>query len=209
MEHHTDDLKSFNKDEGFFNHVFNFDKESKNTIMNILQYSVIALIPVVILNKSMQKFVPEADDDKGSIEIIIEILLQLIVIFIGMLLVHRIVTYIPTQSGEPYPKMDVTNIILSSMTIILSLQSKLGEKVNILSTRIMDMWNGTNQQDKQQQRKHEQNQSAHQPRATTTPIHTLPTTHNNTQQNIHQVVEQPFQLSAANEYPSESYAAFR
>ena len=34
-------------------------------MMNIVQFAVIALIPVIILNKTMQKYVPEADDEKG------------------------------------------------------------------------------------------------------------------------------------------------
>ena len=53
---------------GFFKHVFNFDEDSKAEMLNIVQYSVLALIPVVMFNKSMQRFIPEADEEKGSIE---------------------------------------------------------------------------------------------------------------------------------------------
>ena len=42
-------------------------------MLNIAQYTVVALIPIVILNKVMQKFVPEADDEKGSVELLAEI----------------------------------------------------------------------------------------------------------------------------------------
>ena len=63
---------------GFFKHVFNFDEESKAEMLNIVQYAVLALIPVVILNKLMQRFVPEADDEKGSVEITAEVLAQII-----------------------------------------------------------------------------------------------------------------------------------
>ena len=58
---------------GFFKHVFNFDEDSKAEMLNIVQYSVLALIPVVIFNKIMQRFVPEADDEKGSMEIVAEV----------------------------------------------------------------------------------------------------------------------------------------
>ena len=34
---------------GFFNHVFNFDETSKNSMLNLLQYTIIALIPVVFV----------------------------------------------------------------------------------------------------------------------------------------------------------------
>ena len=127
---------------GFIKHVFNFDENSKAEILNIIQYSVLALIPVVIINKLMQRFVPEADDEKGSVEIVAEILGQVIAMFLFILLIHRIITYIPTYSGEKYVDFSVTNIILAMLVIILSLQTKLGEKVSIITDRIMDLWEG-------------------------------------------------------------------
>ena len=105
----------------FFKHVFNFDRESKATMLNIIQYSVLALIPVVIFNKLMQRFVPEADEDKSSLEIVSEVLAQVIVMFLVILIIHRIITYIPTYSGEKYVDFSVTNIILAMLVIILSL----------------------------------------------------------------------------------------
>ena len=60
-----------NSDESksFFKHVFNFDDDSKSDILNIIQYALLAIIPVVLLNKSMGKYVTESDDKKGSLEI--------------------------------------------------------------------------------------------------------------------------------------------
>lgn len=127
---------------GFFKHVFNFDQESKAEMLNIIQYGVLALIPVVILNKLMQRFVPEADEDKGSLEITAEILAQVIAMFLVILIIHRIITFIPTYSGEKYADFSVTNIILAILVIILSLQTKLGEKVSILVDRIIELWEG-------------------------------------------------------------------
>jgi len=127
---------------GFIKHVFNFDQESKSEMLNIIQYSVLALIPVVILNKLMQRFVPEANEDKGSIELVAEILGQVVIMFLGILLIHRIITYIPTYSGEKYADFSITNIILAMLVIILSLQTKLGEKVSIIVERLMELWEG-------------------------------------------------------------------
>jgi hypothetical protein len=128
--------------KGFFKHVFNFDDESKAEILNIIQYSLISIIPVIILNKSMSKYVPEADDKKGSLEISAEIVLQVIVMFIGLLIINRIITYIPTYSGIKYPDFHVVYIILAILMITLSLQTKLGEKVSILVDRISELWEG-------------------------------------------------------------------
>jgi hypothetical protein len=132
----SDDSKSF------FKHVFNFDDDSKSEILNILQYSIIAIIPIVILNKTMQKYVPESDDKKSSLEITAEVVIQIIVMFIGLLLIHRIITYIPTYSGATYPEFHIVYIILAILMITMSLQTKLGEKVSILVDRISELWNG-------------------------------------------------------------------
>ena len=127
---------------GFFKHVFDFSDESKSEIGNVVQYAILALIPIVILNKSMQKWVPEADDEKSSLELSAEIIIQVIAMFLGILFVHRIVTYLPTYSGAKYSDYSVVNIILSVLLITLSLQTKLGEKVSIIVDRVIDLWEG-------------------------------------------------------------------
>jgi len=128
--------------KNFFKHVFNFDDDSKSDMLNIIQYSLIAIIPVIILNKSMQKYVPEADDQKGNLEILAEIVLQIIVMFIGLLTVHRMITFVPTYSGLDYPEFSIIFIILAVLMITLSLQTKLGEKVSILTERLTELWEG-------------------------------------------------------------------
>jgi len=133
----SDDSKSF------FKHVFNFDDDSKSDILNIIQYALIAIIPIVLLNKSMGKYVPESDDKKGSLEISAEIVIQIIVTFIGLLIIHRIITFIPPYSGIKYPDFHIVYIILAILMITMSLQTKLGEKVSILADRVMELWDGT------------------------------------------------------------------
>ena len=142
MESLNELSKTSNGKPGFFKHVFNFDEESKSEMLNIVQYAVLALIPVIILNKLMQRFVPEADDEKGSIEISAEVLAQIIAMFLVMLVIHRIVTFAPTYSGQKYADFSVSNIILAMLVIILSLQTKLGEKVSILVDRLIELWEG-------------------------------------------------------------------
>jgi hypothetical protein len=134
--------------KGFFKHVFNFDNDSKSEIINIIQYALIAIIPIVILNKSMQKYVPEADEKKGSIEVLAEVLIQIIVMFLGLLIIHRVITFIPTYSGTDYPDFSVIFIILAVLMITMSLQTKLGEKVSILVDRLVELWDGKTGQTK-------------------------------------------------------------
>lgn len=147
-----DDLVTSKNKPSFFKHVFNFDDDSKNEMLNIIQYIALAVIPVVIVNKLMQRYIPEADEDKGNIELTMEILLQLFIMFLAILFIHRIITYVPTYSGAKYEGFHVTNIILATMMIILSLQTKLGEKVSILVDRVIDLWEG-NSKDKKKNKK--------------------------------------------------------
>lgn len=128
---------------GFFKHLFKFDDNTKTQLMNIVQYALVAFVPVVVVNKTMQKYVPEADEDKGNVEILLEVVLQVTLMFLGMFFIHRIIEYIPTVSGAAYPEFSIIYIILGILMITLSLQTKLGEKTNILATRATDFWNGT------------------------------------------------------------------
>ena len=139
---------SDNSNKNFFKHVFNFDNDAKSEILNILQYSLIAIIPVVILSKTIGKYVPEAEDKKGSLEISAEIILQVVVTFMGLLIIHRIITFIPTYSGEKYPDFHIIYIILAILLITMSLQTKIGEKVTILVERILELWNGKSDKSK-------------------------------------------------------------
>jgi hypothetical protein len=168
--------------KGFFKHVFNFDNDSKSDILNIIQYTLIAIIPVVVLNKLMQKYVPEADEKKGSVEVLAEVLIQIIVMFIGLLMIHRIITYVPTYSGMEYPEFSIIFIILAILMITLSLQTKLGEKVSILVDRLTELWEGkSNDKGKNGKSKGNANVKVSQPisgqnmgGSITMPINTLP-----------------------------------
>jgi len=142
MESLEEITKSTNGKPNFFKHVFNFNDDSKNDMMNIVQYAGIALIPVVILNKVMQRFVPEADEEKGSPEILAEVFGQIFIMFLGILIIHRIITFIPTYSGDKYADFNTTSIILAMLVIVLSLQTKLGEKVSIIVDRVTELWEG-------------------------------------------------------------------
>ena len=107
-----------------------------------MQYSLLGVIPIVILNKSLQRVIPDADPDKSSVEILAEVLIQLIIMFIGIVLIHRIISYIPTYSEFKYESLSLTNVILAFLVIVLSIQTKLGIKVNILVDRVHELWSG-------------------------------------------------------------------
>ena len=59
----------------FFTHVFSTTEEGKAEILNASQYALLGIIPIVLLNKLIQKFIPEADPEKSSMEVLIEVIL--------------------------------------------------------------------------------------------------------------------------------------
>ena len=136
----------------FFKYVFNFDEDSKHDMMNIVQYAVLAIIPIIVLNKTMQKYVPEADEEKGSAEILAEVIFQIVYMFLGLFFIHRIIAYIPRYSGTKYPEYHVIYNILPTLLVLLSLQTKLGEKVSILFDRVAELWEGKSEDDKKKKK---------------------------------------------------------
>lgn len=126
----------------FFSHVFSMSEESTAEVMNVLQYALMGIIPIIILNKTIHRFIPEADPEKSSLEVLVEIFVQLTLMFVGIIIIHRFITYIPTYSGFKYENLTLTNVILAFLIIVLSIQTKLGLKVNIIVDRILELWNG-------------------------------------------------------------------
>lgn len=163
MENIIHEAKSISNQHTFFNHVFSTSEEGKAEILNVVQYSLSAILPVVLLNKTVQKFIPEADIEKSSLELLAEIFIQIVVMFIGIVLIHRIITYFPTYSGYKYEGFNLTTVILAFLVIVLSLQTKLGIKVNILVDRAMELWNGPSKEKKKENMKSMNNGESHAP----------------------------------------------
>ena len=134
------------------------DDSAREEVMNIAQYALIGFLPVVLFNKVVQKVVPEANEDKSSLEMSLEMIFQILLVFLGIYFLHRLVIYFPTYSGMKYSAFDPTHIVLIGLIILTSLSTKLGEKVAILMERANSYWNGTSSQKKQQQQKQQQQQ---------------------------------------------------
>lgn len=141
-----DETNSSGNKPTFFSHVFSTTEEGKAEIMNVVQYALLGVIPIVVLNKLIQRFIPDADVEKSSIELFVEIMIQLIVMFVGVVLIHRMITYVPTYSEFKYESLSLTNVLLAFMILVLSIQTKLGIKVNIMYDRLMELWEGPSEE---------------------------------------------------------------
>lgn len=139
------EARDINK-KSLISHVFSTTEEGKAEVLNIVQYATLGIFPIVLLNKLIQRFIPEADGEKATLELLVEIFLQIIIMFCGIILIHRTISYFPTYSGFKYDNLTLTNVVLAFLVIVLSIQTKLGIKVNILTDRALELWNGPSQQ---------------------------------------------------------------
>ena len=60
-------------------------------------------------------------------------------LFIGMLLINKAIRYFPTYSGSAYQPMDVLSIIPMFLVIMLSLQTRVGQKSAIVVDRTINI----------------------------------------------------------------------
>ena len=69
----------------FISHVFNFEQDSRNEMMNIMQYTVFSIVFITLLNRLLQEYIPEVDKTKQNLALFIEISIQCILLFLGIL----------------------------------------------------------------------------------------------------------------------------
>ena len=141
MSDNTNLANEIPEKESFINTVFDFSDESKAEYLNIMQYSVMMIVPILILNKLVGYVMPSIDDEKGSIELTIEVVIQTLLLFIGILIINKAVRYFPTYSGVKYEKMSMLSIVPVFLVIMLSLQTRLGQKSAIVVDRAIDIVN--------------------------------------------------------------------
>jgi hypothetical protein len=160
MDKISDGVKSVqHESSGFFNYVFNFDTENKHRIMNMLQYTLLTIIPVLLILRGIKHIVPEDDDSKGSIEILAESVGQVILIMLAIWITNKIINYIPTYSGEEYPKFNEISFIIPFIIILATMQTKLGAKFNILIDRVINLIFGERDDKKKEQQQQQQGQN--------------------------------------------------
>ena len=143
-----DDNSSNIAKKSFIKHVFNFDNDTKCEILNVSQYLLLAIVPMALYNYMVDSVIPEVDESKSNLEILFEVIGQLALIFAGMFLIHRIITFVPTYSGRAMGELNLFTLILLLLVLSYECHTKVGEKTKILVTRLNDMWNGKKKEDK-------------------------------------------------------------
>jgi len=72
-----DNITQTKEPMSFINYLLTLDEENKVDLLNIIQYTVLAIIPIILILKAVKHFVPEEDDSKGNLEIITKLFIKL------------------------------------------------------------------------------------------------------------------------------------
>lgn len=145
MEEHKFEKEQLTK--GFFSWVFYMDEKMKIELINIGQYIGLAFFFLSLLVYLLDTYLPIIDETNSSMEIVIKLLLFLYVLFYSIYFINRIICYIPTFSGNPYPDYimyDSKYIFSSIVSIIIATVSyhnsfKIG--ITTISNRLKDVTN--------------------------------------------------------------------
>jgi general stress protein CsbA len=128
--------------KSLFTHMTSFDKNQKAEYINMVQYGFMATIPVLLINKGIGELFSPNTEDKTTIELSLEVTVQLFLLISSIYLVHRLVTYIPTYSETPYSGIDFIGTVLVFILIIFSFQTHVNEKAQIVFQNVYSIVTG-------------------------------------------------------------------
>ena len=126
----------FQKKPGFFKHVFN--ENTQNELLNILQYVIFVVVPLIIITRNLNFFFPSLDKTKGNIELVAEALGQLSLTMIIILFLHRILTYFAPWGGGSIPAINFPTFIMLFLIISIGYGlGHVGKKIDYVWERLL------------------------------------------------------------------------
>lgn len=125
--------------QGFFTYVFKLSKFKQEDLMNIIQYTLLSIAPVILFVYFSKKYFPNVREDDSSLYIFVITVIQLIFMIIGIFFIDRIINYIPTLSGKYYETINLTTIVIIFVLFMLLINGGFRERTKILLYRF-DTW---------------------------------------------------------------------
>ena len=141
MEATSDAAPTSNKVQqggGFVDHVFSLNNDKKNELFNLVQYLVMIVIPLMFLDNLIDEIIPPLNEKKGHIELVIEVIGHSLLILGVIYLLHRIISYFPTQSGRAYDNLSLLTLVVA----FILFNSKICKKSKELFKRAKIAWEG-------------------------------------------------------------------
>jgi hypothetical protein len=135
-----EDIKT-TTNQGFFSYVFKLSKLQQSELLNFIQYSLLCIIPILLLLFYVKKYGLRTTYRNTSIYILSTTLLSIILILIGIFFIDRIINFIPTLSGIYYNVVNLTNISIVLMMSIILIRIGYMERMSILLYRFDKFFN--------------------------------------------------------------------
>ena len=123
----------------FFSYMFSMTDGEKIDVVNTLQYLILAIIPVLLVIKLMNNYIPPFDNKKSTVELAVELVVQLSVLLALFFFIHKLILFVPTYSKQAYPNIQFLTVVLPLLFILFNLDKNFGEKAQLMMDRIFMM----------------------------------------------------------------------
>ena len=128
-----------NDTPGLLKHVFNFDKKTKNILLNTIQYLVILLIPLKLTDKLLDYlFENQVYSNRNTFVILAECLVEIIIMVIIIFIIHRFIIYIPTYSGTAISNINLIHIAIMVAFSKLHNNERFKTKIDYIVNKLND-----------------------------------------------------------------------
>jgi hypothetical protein len=121
--------------QGFFTYVFKLSKFKQEDLMNIVQYTLLSIVPVILFVYFTKKYFPSLEESDSSLYIFTVTVIELIFMIIGIFFIDRIINYIPTYSGKYYETINLTTIVVIFVLFMLITETGFKKRTLIMLER--------------------------------------------------------------------------
>jgi hypothetical protein len=121
--------------QGFFTYVFKLSKFKQEDLMNIVQYTLLSIVPVVLFIYFTKKYFPSLEESDSSLYIFTVTVIELIFMIIGIFFIDRIINYIPTYSGKYYETINLTTIVVIFVLFMLITETGFKKRTLVMLER--------------------------------------------------------------------------
>ena len=121
----------------FVNYMFSMTDGEKVEIINMFQYIILAIIPILLIVRLMHNYIPPVNNKKATIEILIELIVQLVVLFALFFFIHKLIAFIPTYTKQQYQNVQFLPLVLPLLFVLFTMDKNVGEKAQIVLKRIL------------------------------------------------------------------------
>jgi hypothetical protein len=121
--------------QGFFTYVFKLSKFKQEDLMNIVQYTLLSIVPVILFVYFTKKYFPSLEESDSSLYIFTVTVIELIFMIIGIFFIDRIINYIPTYSGKYYETINLTTIVVIFVLFMLITETGFKKRTLVMLER--------------------------------------------------------------------------